>query len=262
MRLKALVALVSAVAIVLGALVISGATSSTTTPPGPAATTTVVLRRTFSPVGPHPSAKPKDVLPPGRGTLVAEVLVRTKMRVSPGGHVLEAIGPRTHFRSPDVLAVVRVSSGWLGVLSEFAGNGRMGWIPESSVVLRRDSYRVRASLSAHTLTVLHRGRVLKRYTIGIGAPGSPTPPGRFAVTDRLITNDPGGPYGCCIIALSATAPHAIPGWTGGNRIAVHATPDTQTIGQPDSHGCMHVTQAQAHWLVYHVPLGTQMTISR
>jgi lipoprotein-anchoring transpeptidase ErfK/SrfK len=81
------------------------------------------------------------------------------------------------------------------------------------------------------------------------------------VTDRLETGDPEGPYGCCILALSATAPHAIPGWTGGDRIAIHATPETQTIGQPDSHGCLRVTQAEARWLIYHVPLGTPVLIS-
>jgi lipoprotein-anchoring transpeptidase ErfK/SrfK len=102
--------------------------------------------------------------------------------------------------------------------------------------------------------------VIKRYTIGVGASWTPTPTGRFAVTDRLTTGDPGGPYGCCILALSATAPHAIPGWPGGNRIAIHATPATQTIGQPDSHGCLHVTQGEARWLILHVPIGTRIQI--
>ena len=97
--------------------------------------------------------------------------------------------------------------------------------------------------------------------IGIGAAWAPTPTGRFAVTDRLTTGNPGGPYGCCILALSATAPHAIPGWRGGNRIAIHATPAAQTIGQPDSHGCMHVTQPEASWLIYHVPIGTPIAIT-
>jgi lipoprotein-anchoring transpeptidase ErfK/SrfK len=108
--------------------------------------------------------------------------------------------------------------------------------------------------------VRYEGRVVKRYTVGIGASWAPTPTGRFAVTDRLTTGNPGGPYGCCILALSATAPHAIPGWAGGNRIAIHATPATETIGQPDSHGCLHVTQDEAKWLIFHVPIGTRIAI--
>jgi L,D-transpeptidase catalytic domain len=59
--------------------------------------------------------------------------------------------------------------------------------------------------------VLDRGKVLERYTVAIGTPDAPTPTGRFAVTDRLVTNDPGGPYGCCILALSAHALRATQG---------------------------------------------------
>jgi hypothetical protein len=216
---------------------------------------------TFDSVGRAPVAAHHNRLPPGTGALIGEVLVPTKLRSAPRGRVVARIGTRTQFGSPDVVAVVKVSSGWLGVLSEFAGNGRLGWIPESAVLLGRNSWSVGVSLSARTLTVLDAGHVRARYEVGIGAAASPTPIGRFAITDRLVTHDPGGPYGCCILALTATAPHAIPGWVGGDRVAIHATPDTETIGAPDSHGCMHVTQAEAQWLVYHVPEGTTVKIS-
>jgi hypothetical protein len=219
----------------------------------------------------HPSAQRKPftavrgasvpALPPGRGPLVAEVLKPTAIRVAPDGRVLARIGTRDGFGSPDALAVERLGPDWLGVLSPFAGNGRIGWIRRSAALLSRTPYGLRASLSARKLIVRHEGRVVKRYTIGIGASWARTPTGRFAVTDRLTTGDPGGPYGCCILALSATAPHAIPGWAGGNRIAIHATPAAETIGQPDSHGCLHVTQDEARWLVLHVPIGTRIVIA-
>lgn len=200
-------------------------------------------------------------LPGGVGTLAAGLLQGTTIRASPGGRVLARIGTRDQFGAPAVLAVVKVQPAWLGVMTPFAGNGRLGWIPRSAAWLERVAYSLRASLSSRTLTVLYDGRVLKRYAIAIGAAYAPTPTGRFAVTDRLTTGNPQGPYGCCILALSATAPHAIPGWTGGNRIAIHATTETQTIGAPDSHGCLRVTEAEAHWLLYHVRDGTQITIS-
>jgi lipoprotein-anchoring transpeptidase ErfK/SrfK len=203
---------------------------------------------------------PPLTLPPGSGPLVAEVLRTTAIRSAPDGRVLARIGTRDGFGSPDALAVERLGPYWLGVLSPFAGNGRIGWIPRAAVLLSRTPYELQASLSARTLTVRYEGRVVKRYTVGVGAARAPTPTGRFAVTDRLTTGDPGGPYGCCILALSATAPHAIPGWPGGTRIAIHATPDSQTIGQPDSHGCLHVTQEEGRWLILHVPIGTRVTI--
>jgi lipoprotein-anchoring transpeptidase ErfK/SrfK len=217
------------------------------------------LKRTSKPVAVHRA--PADGLPPGSGAVVAEVVERTWMRASPGGRTLGKVGPHTQFGSPDVLLVQRVDGGWLGVISELAGNGRIGWVPRSAVVLRRDSYLLEASLSAKNLVVLAAGRVLARYRIGIGASWAPTPTGRFAVTDDIVTGQPDGPYGCCIVALTATAPHAIPGWTGGNRIAIHATADTESIGQPDSHGCLRVTPADASWLIRHVPEGTPVTIT-
>src|SRR5947209_1071654 len=214
-------------------------------------------KRTPRPVAVHRSAA--DGLPPGSGALVANVIRPTWMRASAGGRTLGMVGPNTQFGSPDVLLVRRIDDRWLGVLSELAGNGRMGWVPRSAVSLRRDSYLVEASLSARNLVVMAAGRVLARYPVGIGASWAPTPTGQFAVTDTIVTGQPDGPYGCCIVALTATAPHAIPGWTGGNRIAIHATAETETIGQPDSHGCLRVTAAAANWLIKPLPEGTPVT---
>jgi lipoprotein-anchoring transpeptidase ErfK/SrfK len=261
MRRKALVVAAVAAAIVIGALVAFGGGSSVKAGGGSPRTFTPVDRAQAAVHRVAPRAVHRRLLPAGPGTLIAQVMVATKLRAAPHGRVLAPIGPRDQFGTPDVVAVVKVRSGWLGVLSEFAGNGRVGWIPESAVIFGRDRWSLRASLSTHTLTVLQAGHVRARYTIGIGALQSPTPTGRFAVTDKLVTNQPEGPYGCCILALTATAPHAIPNWNGGDRVAIHATPDTETIGEPDSHGCMHVTNPEAHWLVYHVPTGTLIRIS-
>jgi lipoprotein-anchoring transpeptidase ErfK/SrfK len=240
----AAIVLVAAAGVVVGIL-LSGCAGSPKQAPRP-----VAVQRS-----------PADGLPPGSGAVVANVVHATWMRASPGGRVLGRVRPHTQFGSPDVLLVQRVNGDWLGVLTELAGNGRIGWVPRSAVALRRDSYLVEASLSAKNLVVLAGGRVLARYPIGIGASWAPTPTGNFAVTDTIVTGQPDGPYGCCIVALTATAPHAIPGWTGGNRIAIHATADTESIGQPDSHGCLRVTPADAGWLIRHVPEGTPVTIT-
>jgi len=138
---------------------------------------------------------------------------------------------------------------------------RPTWIRLSATTLSRVQYEIKVSLSARRLTVLDSGRVVERYTIAVGRPTAPTPTGRFAVTDRLATGDPTGPYGCCILALSAVSPHAIQGWTGGDRIAIHSTPDTPSLGLPVSHGCIRLTLAEGRWLMYHIPLGTPTVIT-
>jgi lipoprotein-anchoring transpeptidase ErfK/SrfK len=157
--------------------------------------------------------------------------------------------------------VVRMSGPWLGVVSPLAGNGKVGWIPARAASLSRVAWQLRVNLSQRQLAVLDNGRIKARYTIAVGSPEAPTPTGRFSVTDRLRTGHPAGPYGCCILALSAKAPHAISDWDGGNRIAIHSTTEAWSIGKPLSHGCMRLTLAEGRWLLAHVPLGTPTRIS-
>lgn len=216
----------------------------------------------YTPVAQTPtSAAPARHPAVARGTVVALVTHPTAMRSGPGGHAFARLGRRTEFGSPQALWVVRRSGAWLGVVSPQAGNGKLGWIAAADASLVRVDWKLRISLAARRLSVLRNGHLVHRYSVAIGAPDSPTPTGRFAVTDRLTTGDPSGPYGCCILALTATAPHAIQGWSGGNRIAIHSTPETWTIGQAASHGCVRLTLAEGRWLIAHIPLGTPTIIS-
>ncbi|HTX47712.1 MAG TPA: L,D-transpeptidase [Solirubrobacteraceae bacterium] len=202
-----------------------------------------------------------QAIPSGPGALVAQLNTPAVMRTSPGGGArIGKLGLRTEFGSPVVMWVERHTGHWLGVVSPTAGNGRIGWIPASATSLYRVNWEIKVSLSQRHVFVFHAGQQVKSYVIAIGKPSAPTPTGNFAVTDRLSTGDPTGPYGCCILATSALAPHAIQDWSGGNRIAIHSTPDTSTIGQAISHGCMHVTLPEGQWLIDHVPLGTPVII--
>ena len=196
------------------------------------------------------------------GSQVALVTRATDLRTAPNGAVISAQPTTTQFGSPVAYLVRRVESGWLGVVSPLAGNGRLGWIPASDAKLETVDWELEVSLAQRRLTISHAGKVVESYSIAIGRPSAPTPTGVFAVTDRLETGDPEGPYGCCIIALSALAPHVIQDWSGGDRIAIHSTPpDTYwSIGDPVTHGCMHVTLPQGQWLIDHIPLGTPTII--
>jgi len=207
------------------------------------------------------TAAPGLKLPTGPGALVAQLTRATDLHAHPGGRVLARLSTKSEFGSPAVLWVERHSGRWLGVASPKAGNNHIGWIRASATSLSRVTWQLRVSLSGRRLTVLNGGKVAQRYTVAIGAPAAPTPTGHFAVTDRLLTGTSSGPYGCCILALSATAPHAIQDWSGGNRIAIHSTVETSSIGEAVSHGCMRLTLAEGRWLIEHVPLGTPTFIT-
>jgi L,D-transpeptidase catalytic domain len=256
MLLAILAGVVPVIPIVIGALLSVGGGSA-------AVATAAAPSSPFKPVAAPRTRRTGALLPlpPGSGALVALVRHPTPLRRSPGGATIARLSTHTSFGSPEAVWVVQHSGRWLGVISTQAGNGHVGWITASATSLSRVGWELKVSLSARRLTVLEYGKVAERYTIAVGAPASPTPTGRFAVTDRLSTGDPGGPYGCCVLALSAVAPHVIQGWDGGDRVAIHSTPETQSIGQDVSHGCMRLTLAEGQWLLDHIPLGTPTLIS-
>ena len=65
-------------------------------------------------------------------------------------------------------------------------NGRVGWVRASAV--RRAHYvreRVEVDLSRRLLRVLMDERVVLETKVAVGAAESPTPIGRFAITDKV-----------------------------------------------------------------------------
>src|SRR5581483_10445139 len=101
-------------------------------------------------------------LPAGSGAVVAVILHGTEMRSAPNGRFLARVGVKTNFGSPAAMWVVDQSPGWLGVISPLAGNGRVGWIPQTAASLTRVPIELRVSLSAHKLTVLDGGKVIQQ----------------------------------------------------------------------------------------------------
>jgi lipoprotein-anchoring transpeptidase ErfK/SrfK len=179
----------------------------------------------------------------------------------PGGPALATLADRTPFGSPNALAVVRRRPGWLGVLSSLIHNGEVGWIRDDSraVTLGGNRVRVVVDRSEQRLDLLRGRRRLMSVAVGVGRPGSETPAGRFAVTDRLSGARYRGAYGCCVIALTGNQPRLPAGWRGGDRLALHGT-DGRSAPSVRSAGCVTVDREPLERLVRSVPLGTVVTI--
>jgi lipoprotein-anchoring transpeptidase ErfK/SrfK len=144
------------------------------------------------------------------------------------------------------------------------GDNRLVWIDarESGLSYTRTRLEVDVTLSSRTLVLRRDGHVVRRMIVGIGRPGSPTPTGRFSVTDKLSGQAYSAVYGCCILALSATQPNLPAGWSGGNRIAIHGTPSPSDFGHAVSAGCVHASALDLRYLMRTVPLGTPVVIRR
>ena len=196
-----------------------------------------------------------------RGRFVTARVVRgAALRASPGGRVVARIGRRTEFGSRRVLAVTGRRGGWLRVIAAELANGRRAWLRASAARLGSTSVWVKVDRSRRLLTVRRGDRVLRRFPVAVGRPDTPTPLGRYAVTDRLRSQRPDSPYGCCAVALSGHQTELLPGWPGGDRLAIHGTPNPETVGRPASLGCMRAGAADIRALMRKVPLGAVVVV--
>jgi len=197
----------------------------------------------------------------------AHVIVRVRtggvaLRSRPFGPVVDRVGSTTEFGSPRAFGVVAQRGAWLGVTDAALGNGHLGWIDAHAVRVSysRTRLEIDVDLSSRTLVLRRGGATILRTNVGVGRAGSPTPTGRFAVTDKLDGPSYSRYYGCCILALSATQPNLPRGWSGGNRIAIHGTPSASDFGLAVSAGCVHAPDGTLRYLMRTVPLGTPVFI--
>jgi L,D-transpeptidase catalytic domain len=207
--------------------------------------------------------RPEPVKRAPRGHELAVVRGQVAVSDRPGGPATGAIAATTEFGTSRVLSVAKRRPGWLGVVVEGRPNGSLAWVRRNSALtLRRTRWSLHADLSRRTLTLRRGGRMVQRISVAVGRAGSDTPTGRFAVTDKLPGSRFGPYYGCCILALSGTQPNTPPGWTGGNRLAIHGTDSPSTIGTAASAGCLRAGDEDLQGLMAKVPLGTPVFIRR
>jgi lipoprotein-anchoring transpeptidase ErfK/SrfK len=192
------------------------------------------------------------------GSVVAQVRVASvALRAAPGSNRVVGVARRTtEFGSRTTFAVTAIRGRWAEVISPLLANDEHGFVRRSELKLGRVRVAIDVDLSARRLRVWRGGVILRRSEIAVGAAASPTPIGRFAVTDRL-TGFNTSAYGCCILALSGHQTHVPLGWTGGDRLAIHGGGG---LGSAVSTGCLHAGEADLRWLLRRVPLGTQVVI--
>jgi lipoprotein-anchoring transpeptidase ErfK/SrfK len=181
---------------------------------------------------------------------------------APSSFVVERTAPHKQEARPEgrytTARVLRRTT--LRVIATERKNGRSAWIRAGAVRLGATDVSIKVDRSARRL-VLRRGHhVLRRMPIAVGRPGNETPLGRFAVTDLLRTGRTDSPYGCCALALSGHQTKLVPGWPGGDRLAIHGTPDAETVGTEASLGCMRAYTRDIKALLRRVPLGAPVFI--
>jgi hypothetical protein len=164
------------------------------------------------------------------------------------------VRPKTRFGDPLWLPVVARNGADATVLAPVRPHARPVRVSLRGLALRWTSVRVVVDLAAGRLRVLRGGRTLGSFPIGSGTTATPTPTGRFFVTDRLRF-PAGSPYAPLAFALAAHQTHLAPGWPGGDLVAIHPG----SMGAV-SNGCIHIGLPGLALLRRVVPLGTLVTV--
>jgi lipoprotein-anchoring transpeptidase ErfK/SrfK len=177
--------------------------------------------------------------------------------------VVTKLSNRTEYDVPRTFLVTDQSSrpGWLNVLLPIRPNGATGWIKASEVTTGTSEYEIKVELAAHKLTLLKLGQpVLESGTVN-GSERTPTPPGRFYITDPVdLQKNPNTGYGKFALGISGYS-EVLTSFKGGpGQLAVHGTNNDNEIGQDISNGCTRVPNDIILQLAMTVPLGTPVTI--
>jgi len=148
---------------------------------------------------------------------------------------------------------------WVQIRLPMRPNGTTGW------VLRRrlgawHTVRTALEIDRGTLhAVLRRdGRVIWSARVGVGAPGTPTPVGRFYVREKIhnLRGDPlYGPW-----AIGTSAYSRLSEWPGGGVIGIHGTDQPQLIPGRPSHGCIRLRNSDIVRLWPLIEVGTPIEI--
>lgn len=182
---------------------------------------------------------------------------RTPVHDAPEGTPIARVEP-TQFG--DVwFPVIAEQGAWVQILLPSKPSGSTGWVRSADMVRATTPYRVEVHLGSLTMQLLREERVVDEWTIGIGAPGTPTPVGRTFLLGAFT--DPAQSFSPVILPLGAHSPTLDTFGGGPGTVAIHTWPTADGFGTAASNGCIRVPQDALDELV-EVPLGTLVMIDQ
>lgn len=151
--------------------------------------------------------------------------------------------------------------GWYEALLPMRPNGSIGWVRAADVTTATSTFELKVRLSKHKLVLFDQGKKVLASQVVIGKPETPTPLGRFYVTDPVdLSTRRGSDYGAFAIGISGFSEVLLEFEDGPGQLAVHGTPRPEEVGQDLSNGCVRVPDDVILKIAELVPLGTPVTI--
>ncbi|ADB53072.1 L,D-transpeptidase [Conexibacter woesei] len=151
---------------------------------------------------------------------------------------------------------------WLRVALPERPNGRSGWIDADAVRLAPVRWRVEVDVDARRAAAFHDGREVRSWRVVVGAPGTVTPRGLFAVYER-VRQPAGSELGPYALHLTAHSDTLFDYGGGRGRVALHGRAGAllaDPLGSASSHGCVRMDSAVVTWLAARAGPGTPVLV--
>jgi len=181
----------------------------------------------------------------------------------PGGDVTHALDNPIPSGGPLVFVVDEFGAeGWHRVLLPVRPNGATGWIKGSEVALTRHNYRILVELDEFRLTAFDHDDSFFETTVGVAAANTPTPGGRYYITELIQPRFSNSAYGIFAYGLSGYS-EVLEEFAGGpGQLGLHGTNDPGTLGTQVSSGCIRLHNDDISHLVLEagIPLGTPVEV--
>jgi len=124
----------------------------------------------------------------------------------------------------------------------------------SAAEIVRPSRLVLVSIPDRKLAVVERGKVIRTFSVAVGAVNSPSPTGEFQIVARL--KDPTYYHPGVVIPPGPDNPIG-PRWVGLNKkgFGIHGTNEPRSVGKAASHGCIRLRNHDAEEFFRMVSVG-------
>ena len=189
----------------------------------------------------------------------AAVPARAYVRPSAGARRVGRLRLLTEDGFPEVYVLLAEHADWVRLRLPQRPNGVTGWVRRDTLgPFRIVHTRLVVNRRALRVTLYDHGKRRFRARVGIGAPGTPTPAGRFWIREKFHVS--GVPlYGTRAMGTAAYS-DVLTDWPGGGVIGMHGTSQPELIPGRPSHGCVRLRNRDIERLYRLTPVGTPLRI--
>jgi len=189
----------------------------------------------------------------------AAVPARAYLQPSSGARRVGRLRLLTEDGFPEVYVLLAERADWVRLRLPQRPNGVTGWVRRDALgPFRIVHTRLVVNRRSLRVTLYDHGKRRLRARVGIGAPGTPTPVGRFWIREKFHVS--GVPlYGTRAMGTAAYS-DVLTDWPGGGVIGMHGTSEPELIPGRPSHGCVRLRNGDIERLYRLTPVGTPLRI--